>query len=64
MGHSEDDAIHKIRHKMETHRQNQLKLSVFVNLKSSIESDMKKIDVILVQYPFSCDFFNFQGVSM
>ena len=30
MGHSEDDAVHKIHHKMKTHWQNQLKISVLV----------------------------------
>ena len=28
MGHSEDDAVHKITHKMKTHGQNQVKFSV------------------------------------
>ena len=30
MGHSEDDAVHKIPHKMEMHWQNQLKILVLV----------------------------------
>ena len=30
MGHSEDDAVHKIPNKMKTHWQNQLKISVLV----------------------------------
>ena len=30
MGHSEDDAVHKIPHKMKTHWQNKLKFSVLV----------------------------------
>ena len=30
MGHSEDDAVHKIPHKMKTHWQNQLKISVLI----------------------------------
>ena len=30
MGHSEDDAVHKIPHKMKMHWQNQLKFSVLV----------------------------------
>ena len=43
MGHSEDDAIHKIPHKMKTHWQNQLKiLCIGFNLKSSIELDIKR----------------------
>ena len=29
MGHSEDDAVNKIPHKMKMHWQNQLKISVF-----------------------------------
>ena len=41
MGHSEDDVVHKIPHKMKTHRQNQLKISVLVEVKSSIELDIK-----------------------
>ena len=44
MGHSEDDAVHKIPHKMKTHWQNQLVISVLIlfNLKSSIELDTKR----------------------
>ena len=38
MGHSKDDAVHKIPHKMKAHWQTQLNL-------------YKKIDVILVQCP-------------
>ena len=30
MGHSEDDAVHKIPHKMKTHLQNKLKFSILV----------------------------------
>ena len=30
MGHSEDDAVHKIPHKMKMHRQDRLKISVLV----------------------------------
>ena len=30
MGHSGDDAVHKIPHKMKTHWQNQLKILVLV----------------------------------
>ena len=30
MGHSGDDAVHKIRHKMKTHRQNEPKILVLV----------------------------------
>ena len=33
MGHSEDDAVHKIPHKMKTHWQNQLKFSVELDIK-------------------------------
>ena len=44
MGHSADDAVHKIPHKMKMFWQNQLKIFSF-NLKSSIELDIKKIDL-------------------
>ena len=30
MGHSENDAVHKIPHKMKIHRQNQLEFSVLL----------------------------------
>ena len=49
MGHSEDDAVHKIHHKMKTHWQNQLKISVLVWFKILYRIRFKKIDVILVQ---------------
>ena len=42
MEHSEDDTVHKIPHKMITHWQNQLKISVLFNLKSTIELDSQK----------------------
>ena len=41
MGHCEDDAVHKIPHKMKTHWQNQLKFWYWFNSKSSIELEMK-----------------------
>ena len=40
MGHSEDDADHKIPHEMQTHWQNQLKILVFrVDFISPLELD-------------------------
>ena len=51
-GHSEDDAVHKIAHKMKMHRQNQLKFSVLVRFQILYRTRYKKIDVILVQCPF------------
>ena len=43
MGHSEDDAVHKIPHKMKTHWQNQLKFfDIGLKFKSSIEVDIKR----------------------
>ena len=42
MGHSEDDAVHKIPHKMKTHWQNQRKILVWFNLNFSIELDIKR----------------------
>ena len=53
MGHSGDDAVHKIPHKMKTHWQNQLKISVLVLFKILCGIRYKKIDVILVQCPFN-----------
>ena len=52
MGHSEDDAVHKIPHKMKTHWQNQLKFSVSVWFEILYRTRYKKIGVILVQCPF------------
>ena len=52
MGHSEDDAVHKIAHKMKTHWQNQLKTLVFAYFKFHYRIRYKQIDVILVQCPF------------
>ena len=45
MGHSRDDAVNKIPYKMKTHWQNQLKISILVNIRFSIEL-YTKIDVI------------------
>ena len=53
MGHSEDDAVHKIPHKLKTHWQNQLKILVLVWFKVLYGIRHKKIDVILVQCPFN-----------
>ena len=52
MGHTEDDAVYKIPHKMKTHWQNQLKISVLVQFKIHYRKRYKKINVILVQCPF------------
>ena len=52
MGHSEDDAVHKIPHKMKTHWQNQLKILVLTKFNILYRIRYKKIDVILVQCPF------------
>ena len=53
MGHSEDDAVHKIPHKMNTYWQNQLKISVLVKFIILYGIRYKNIDVILVQCPFN-----------
>ena len=42
MGHSEDDAVTNTKYEMKTHWQNQLKISVLIDLASSVELDMKK----------------------
>ena len=52
MEHSEDDAVYKILHKMKTFWQNQLKISESVLFKILYRIRYKKIDVILVQFPF------------
>ena len=49
MGNSEDGAVHKIPHKMKTHRHNQLKISVLVLINILYRIRNKAIDVILVQ---------------
>ena len=53
MGHSENDAVHKIPHKMKTHWQNQLKISVQVYFKILFRIRYKEIEVIPVQCPFN-----------
>ena len=52
MGHSKDDAVHKIPHYMKTHWQNQLKMSVLVSFKILYRIRYKWIDVTLVKCPF------------
>ena len=52
MGHSGDDAVHKIPLKVKMHWQNQLKFLVLVEYKILYRIRYKKIDVILVQCPF------------
>ena len=61
MGHSEDDAVHKIPQKMKMHWQNQLKISVLVWFKILYRISYIRIDVILVQYPFRklCNWYEF-----
>ena len=51
--HSEDDAVHKIPHKIQTHWQNKLKFSVLVWFTILYRTRYKKIDVRLVQCPFN-----------
>ena len=53
MGDSEDDAVHKIPHKLKTHWQNKLKFSVLVWFAILYRTSYKKIDVRLVQCPFN-----------
>ena len=55
MGHSEDDAVNKIPHKMKTYRQNQQKMLVLVSFKILYSIRYKKIYVILVQYPLNIE---------
>ena len=47
MGHSEDDAVHKIPHEVKTHWQNLLKISVLVQFKILHRIRYKKIDGFL-----------------
>ena len=47
MGHSGDDVNHKKPHKMKTHRQIQLKISVLVYFKVLYRNRYKNMDVIL-----------------
>ena len=53
MGHSEDDAVHKIPHKMKTHWQNHLKILLLITFKILYRIRYEKIDVRLVQCPFN-----------
>ena len=52
MGHSEDDAVHKIPHKMKTHWQNQLKMSALVCFKILCRIRYKKYMLYLFNAPF------------
>ena len=52
MGHSEDDVVHKIPHKVKTHWQNQLKFRHLFNLKF-YRIRYKKVGVITCQMPLS-----------
>ena len=51
MGHSEDDAVHKIPHKTKMHWQNRLKISVLVKFKISTELDIKRKMLYLSNAP-------------
>ena len=42
MGHSGDDAVHKIPYKMKTHWQNHLKISVLLQFKILQRIDIKR----------------------
>ena len=53
MGHSEDDAVPKLPHKMKMHWQNQLKNLALDLLKLEIRIRNKNIDVIFAQCPFN-----------
>ena len=53
MGHTGDDAIHKIPYKMKTQWRNQLKISVRVQFDILYRLGYQKIDVIFVQCPFN-----------
>ena len=59
MGHSEDDAVHKLPHNMKTHWQNKLKFLVLVWFTILYRTSYKKIDVRLVQCPFKRFLFLF-----
>ena len=53
IGHTENDIVHKIPHKMKMQWQNQLEISVLVQFKILYRIRLKEIDVILVQCPFN-----------
>ena len=52
MGHSEDDTVHKIPHKMKTHWQNQLKILVLVKLQIFMELDNHNIICFAIAISF------------
>ena len=54
MGHSADDAVHKIPHKIKKKPIGRISWNFryYFDLQSFIEFDIKKIDVTLVQYTF------------
>ena len=56
MGHTGDDAICKIPHKMKTLWWSQLKISVRVQFDILYRLRYQKIDVILVQCPFNVNY--------
>ena len=53
MEYSEDDVVHKMPHKMKTHWQNLLKISVGVEFKIHNLIRYNQVGVILVQCPFN-----------
>ena len=55
MEHAEND-VHKTPHKNKTHWRNQLKISVLVNLKPSIELDMERYVLQLSNAPLNMNF--------
>ena len=63
MGHSEDDAVHKIPQKMKTHWQNNLKFSVLVWFTIFYRTRYKKIDVRLVQCPFNFKYWYISKIN-
>ena len=51
MGHSGDDAIHKIPHKMKTNWQNQLKIRYWLDSRFSTELDIQRYMLYLSNAP-------------
>ena len=51
MGHSDNDAVHKIPHKMKTHWQNQLEFRYWFNLYSSMDLDIERLMLYLSNAP-------------
>ena len=55
----EDDAVHKIPHKMDKYWQNQLKISVLVSYKILYRIRYKMINITLVQCPFRQNYVHY-----